>query len=863
MRQGLTWGELILTLLGILLFAGVGFIPGLTGSVFYNQFWFSWLCFAAFVGMTPLLALRTRRPGVLWHIGTAMYVLFCIGLCFHDQDFFAGGGVGNLIWSAPAIVGLFLAESANKRFPADVRVFAIPITLFTLTVSVFWALASPCQIFIPVLFMPKESLQSGHRLFLEIFGTGALLSFGACLMVSTIARWAQQARAGSHTAASWHLRLWRVFNTAIRFKTKFWLVAGLIVFLLVSFSVAFFIPGTCSGSGEFRLPDFRDIGHADPQKMISADDVVAYLRSMGCVEKRPAVLESPAAGHGREPVASLVFRLSKNQSLRLVVYRPLEGPCRAIVFYEYRKVSGYDAWRARGKIEQLKNASHNLAEGTKPIPQEPEKSKATGDTGLSIREVLETIKVDLQVHPEYLPALASTLYKDPSARKLCAVLGFYHGDWSPKQRDKINFIITRIIYGLPVSEILKNLDAIERSQSAEAQHAALNKIADSHPNPPPLAIYVYFLRNSKDVSVQYGAMYALSESNLKDAPRLPDYSRFLEDPAPVVADWEDYLSAHLIAGLQSIKHQNPDDLYALELVCNRRSIQIGEKTQISLFIRGTTRPSVVEYALYQAHQPSEWGSKVPFATNTEYEAKTAGIKTIGPFEIDFQGKHLKSNSVTVEVTDNWPPDEERQEVRVFPRKVIVGTPITVIYRQQYSTPSTLPSEQKETMPLDSKQWLPRGETTWEKDGKLFHKKEWWFELPTTKAGKMTITKADLPGLPSGALVEPAEIEVVEVVIPEERIPKFCDIGAAVNKQNGNCVITELFGGSSASAAGLKEGDIITHIDTKDVSTLDVHQIRALLRGQQNTIVVLTIQRSGETTPKNFTVARRLVNAERK
>jgi len=141
--------------------------------------------------------------------------------------------------------------------------------------------------------------------------------------------------------------------------------------------------------------------------------------------------------------------------------------------------------------------------------------------------------------------------------------------------------------------------------------------------------------------------------------------------------------------------------------------------------------------------------------------------------------------------------------------------------------------------------------------------EWWFELPTTKAGKMTITKDDLPGLPSGALVEPAEIEVVEVVIPEERIPKFCDIGAAVNKQNGNCVITELFGGSSASAAGLKEGDIITHIDTKDVSALDVHQIRALLRGQQNTIVVLTIQRPGETTPKNFTVARRLVNAERK
>jgi|GEM_PF-3932341 len=374
-RRGLTWGELIFTVLGIFTFVGIGFIPGLTGSGFYNGFWFSWLCLAAFVGMTPLLALRTRRLGALWHVGTAMYVLLCIGLCLHDQHFFARGGVGNLIWSAPAIVGLFLAESANKRFSADVRIFALPISLFALTVSVFWALASPCQIFIPVLFMPKESLESGHRLFLDIFGTGALLSFGACLILSTVARWAQQGRIGSGTAASWHPRLWRVFNTAIRFKTKIWLVAGLIVFLLVSFSVAFFIPGTCSGSGEFGLPDFRDIGHADQQKMISADEVVAYLRSMGCVEKRPSVLESRANGRGREPVASLVFPLSKNQNLRLVVYRPLEDPCRAIVFYEYRKLSGYDAWRARGKIAQIKNASHNLAVGAKPQPPVPGKSK--------------------------------------------------------------------------------------------------------------------------------------------------------------------------------------------------------------------------------------------------------------------------------------------------------------------------------------------------------------------------------------------------------------------------------------------------------------------------------------------------------
>lgn len=862
-RQGLTWGELILTVLVVFLLAGIGFIPFAQDSAFFNRFWFMWLCFAAFVGMTPLLALHTRSLGVLWHSGTAMYILLCIGLCFHDQHFFASGGIGNLLWSAPAVIGLFLAESANKRFPTSVRIYVIPITLGALTVSVISTLASPAQFFFPLLYMPKENLERAHRLFFVVFMTGALLSFGVCFIASRTARRAQQERDGLDTPSSWYPPLWKSFDRVIPLKTKIWMAAGFIAFLLLSFTVVFFIPGTCSGSGEFRLPDSRDHGHADPEKMISADEVVAYLRSMGCVDKKPMVLESPAAGRGREFVSSLLFPLSKNQSLRLVVYLVTEGPSGVSVYYEYRKVSGYEAWRARGKIQQLKNASHNLADGVKPLPQAPDKSKETGDTGLSIREVLDSIKADLQAHPEYLPTLASTLYKDPSARKLIAVLGFYKsGDWSSKQREKINFIITRIIYGLPASEILKNLDQIERSRSAEAIDAAIRRIAESHPSPPPLAVYVYFLRNSNDVSVQYAAMYALSESHLKDAPRLPTYSKFLEDPPPVVADWEDYLSAHLIAGLPSIRHENPDNLYALELVCIRRSIQIGEKTQISLFIRGTTRPSVVEYALYRAHQPGEWGSKVPFSTNTEYEARTAGIKTIGPFEIDFQGKHLQSNSVLVEVTDGWPPDEERQEVRVFPKKVIVGTPIRVIYRRQYSTPSTLPTKRKETMSPDSERWLPRGESTWEKDGKVFHKEEWWFEVPTTKAGKMTISKGDLPGLPSGVLVEPAEIEVVEVVIPEERIFNLRGIGAAVNKENGVCVITQLFDGGTASAAGLKDGDIMTHIDTKNISALDVHQIRALLLGQQNTKVVITIQRPGESSPKDYTVVRRPVNTKR-
>jgi len=190
-----------------------------------------------------------------------------------------------------------------------------------------------------------------------------------------------------------------------------------------------------------------------------------------------------------------------------------------------------------------------------------------------------------------------------------------------------------------------------------------------------------------------------SESQLKDAPRLPDYDSFLEDPEPVIAAWEDYLSAHLIAGLKYIGHENPGDLFALELVSDRRSLQIGEKTQIGLFIRGTPKPAIAEDVLSKSPQPPERSPDFAFSTNIEYEPKTAGIKTIGPFEIDFQGKHLKSNSVMVEVTDNWPPNEEWQEVRIFPRTVTAGTPIRVIYRRQYSTTPPPTGARKDDYPI--------------------------------------------------------------------------------------------------------------------------------------------------------------------
>ena len=87
------------------------------------------------------------------------------------------------------------------------------------------------------------------------------------------------------------------------------------------------------------------------------------------------------------------------------------------------------------------------------------------------------------------------------------------------------------------------------------------------------------------------------------------------------------------------------------------------------------------------------------------------------------------------------------------------------------------------------------------------------------------------------------------------------IGAVVNKKDGRCIITKLFDRSGAEAAGLKVSDVITHVDSKDISGLDLLQIVKLLRGQPDTTVLITIAREGESKPRNVTVTRHPVKIQ--
>ena len=244
-------------------------------------------------------------------------------------------------------------------------------------------------------------------------------------------------------------------------------------------------------------------------------------------------------------------------------------------------------------------------------------------------------------------------FKDPTVRRLKALLGFYRHpgltSWTAQQSETIGRIAEHMIYQIPAEDILAILDEIELSQSPEAQNAALHRIAGAHFDPPPLREYAYFLYKSSNATVQYAAMYGLRESQLKDSPGLGAYANYMKDPAPVVAAWQDYLSAHLIVPVDTLtSHSRTNQRndypppYQLALAIDRTLLRVGEKAQIIFFLRKTKPPSAAK-----SEPPPE---PIKISTDIFYEPRTAGRKTLGPYEVEFQGQHLKSNTVDVDVT---------------------------------------------------------------------------------------------------------------------------------------------------------------------------------------------------------------------
>jgi C-terminal processing protease CtpA/Prc len=82
--------------------------------------------------------------------------------------------------------------------------------------------------------------------------------------------------------------------------------------------------------------------------------------------------------------------------------------------------------------------------------------------------------------------------------------------------------------------------------------------------------------------------------------------------------------------------------------------------------------------------------------------------------------------------------------------------------------------------------------------------------------------------------------------------------------DGRIVVRQLVTGGPAHLAGLRPGDIITHIDSKPTkgSNFD-DMIEHRLRGQAGTEVLLSVLRAGEGKPLRFNLTRRQLLIDRR
>lgn len=75
--------------------------------------------------------------------------------------------------------------------------------------------------------------------------------------------------------------------------------------------------------------------------------------------------------------------------------------------------------------------------------------------------------------------------------------------------------------------------------------------------------------------------------------------------------------------------------------------------------------------------------------------------------------------------------------------------------------------------------------------------------------------------------------------------------------DGRIVVKQIVAGGPANLAGIKVGDIITHIDGKATEGSDFKEmVEYRLRGRAGTPVTIKIRRPGEIKPYTFTLIRR-------
>ncbi|MBR1466395.1 MAG: S41 family peptidase [Bacteroidaceae bacterium] len=89
--------------------------------------------------------------------------------------------------------------------------------------------------------------------------------------------------------------------------------------------------------------------------------------------------------------------------------------------------------------------------------------------------------------------------------------------------------------------------------------------------------------------------------------------------------------------------------------------------------------------------------------------------------------------------------------------------------------------------------------------------------------------------------------------------KYGGIGSVIRmRQDSTVIVAEPYEGMPAAEVGLHVGDVLRKIDNTDLKGKTVSEVSEMLRGEPGTTFVLTVDRPGESQPREFKITRKSI-----